>query len=96
MTSLFRLILSVLLLNCVLTTFAGADVAPEPGEIRGESPTARLRRDMAEACVGKKDGSSCSIWAWSNGVCKLNRAAQDGPTLQCERSEIAIATPSQK
>ena len=78
-------------LSCLLSTPAYADVAPEPGEVRGEGPTARLRREMVEACVGKKEGGPCSIWAWSNGVCRLNQAAQNGPTLQCERAEESAA-----
>lgn len=89
MKKLLNLFLALLVGNIMFATFTCADVAPEPGEVRTESPTARLRREMVAVCVGKAEGSACSLNATMNGTCRLNPAAQDGPVLQCDLSQPA-------
>jgi len=87
MKRLIHLVLGLVLLNGLYVSIAGADIPPEPGEKRGEGATARLRREMREQCAGKQEGSPCSIWAWSNGVCRRNGSTQGDAPLQCERAE---------
>ena len=89
MKTYLHLLIVLIAGNLLLTTFVFADVPPEPGEVRTESPTARLRRQTVEVCVGAAEGSACAVGATMKGVCRLNPAAQGGPVLQCDLSQPA-------